>query len=322
MGKTTRKFLAICPGMALGMTLLAGCTQGPDMSGIAGESKRSVKRYDIVQSIATTKNVVVAGTQSGVALVSSDQGKTWVRNPLGQASLVDIAVCGDQGFVAIDHYHKVWNADAEGKNWQAHELKNPQTAIAVTCDPQGGWWVVGANATIAGSKDQGKSWQVTDLGADAQLTTINFIDEKRAVALGEFGMTVVTDDGGATWKNGSKIAGDFYPYAALFKRTGEGWASGIAGTMLATRDGGKTWTKQANNAAAAFYRLFMHDGAPFGVGAGGVIGRLDKDTWRPVQYSDAVPVFLAGGASLPGESAVVLGGPGGLLRIAATAAKK
>ncbi len=321
MGKT-QKILAIWPGLAMGVGLLSACSQGPDMSGIASENKRAVKRYDIVQAIALNKNVVVAGTQSGVALVSTDLGKNWTRNQLGQTSLVDIAVCGDQSFVAIDHYHKVWSADADGKNWQAHDLKDPQTPIAVTCDPKGGWWVVGSNATIAGSQDQGKSWQVTDLGADAQLTTISFTDEKHAVALGEFGMTVFSDDGGATWTRGAKIAGDFYPYAALFKNGSEGWASGIAGTMLATRDGGKTWTKQANTALAAFYRLFMHDGVPFGVGASGVIGRLEKDTWRAVQYSDAVPVFLAGGASLPGQSAVLLGGPGGLLRTAATAAKK
>lgn len=321
MGKT-KKILAIWPGLAVGASLLAGCSQGPDMSGIAAENKRSVKRYDIVQAIAVNKNVVVAGTQSGVALVSGDQGKRWERTVLGQSSLVDIAVCGDQSFVAIDHYHKVWNADAEGRNWQSHELKDPQTPIAVTCDPQGGWWVVGTNSTIAGSKDQGKTWQVTDLGADAQLTTISFTDAQHAVALGEFGMTVFSDDGGASWKRGAKIAGDFYPYAALFKNNQEGWASGIAGTMLATRDGGKTWTKQANTAPAAFYRLFLHEGVPFGVGSGGVVGRLDKDTWRPVQYSDAVPVFLAGGASLPGQSAVAIGGPGGLLRTAATAAKK
>ena len=308
----------VLTGLVVGAGLLAGCSQGPDMSGVASESQRAVRRYDNIQAIAANDKVVVAGTQSGVALVSADQAKTWVRHPLGPTSLVDVTVCSKAGFVAIDHYHKVWFADAEGKNWQSVALDKPQTPIAVACDKQGGWWVVGTNATIAGSKDQGKTWAVTDLGEDAQLTTIQFADDKHAVVLGEFGMVLHSDDGGATWKPGNKIKGDFYPYAALFKNAQEGWVSGIAGQILATRDGGKTWVKQNNAAQAAMYRLFMHEGVPHGVGATGVVARLDKDTWRTVPYTDAVPVFLGGGASLPGQSALVVGGPGGLLRAVGT----
>ena len=62
----------------------------------------------------------------------------------------------------------------------------------------------------------------------------------------------------------------------------------------------------------------MHDGVPYGVGSGGVIARLDGDSWRAVPYPDAVPVFLGSGASLPGQSAIVIGGPGGLLRAVST----
>ena len=36
----------------LGVGLLAGCTQAPDMAGIEKERQRSVQRYDIVQAIA------------------------------------------------------------------------------------------------------------------------------------------------------------------------------------------------------------------------------------------------------------------------------
>lgn len=298
------------------------CTPTPDLSGIARERQRAVQRYDISQAIASNGKVVVVGTQSGAVLVSNDQGKTWVRNALGHTSLVDMTVCGDKGFLAIDHYHKVWSADAEGKNWQSAPLEMPRTPLVVTCDRQGGWWVAGINAVISGSADGGKTWTTTDLGTDAQITTLQFLDDKNAIALGEFGLTVTTDDGGTTWKKGPKIAGDFYPYAALFASRNEGWVSGLAGQMLHTSDGGKTWSKQDNAAQATLNRLFMHDGVPFGVGAGGVIARLDGNSWRAVPYTDAVPVFLGGGASLPGQSAIVIGGPGGLLRSVSTLAKQ
>ncbi|WP_226404601.1 WD40/YVTN/BNR-like repeat-containing protein [Ferribacterium limneticum] len=292
------------------------------MSGIAAERERSVHRYDISQAMAANGKVIVVGTQSGVVLTSEDQGKSWKRTPLGDTSLVDMTVCGDQGFVAIDHYHKVWSADAEGKNWKSLPLEMPRTPLAVTCDKQGGWWVVGVNSVIAGSADQGKTWKTTDLGEDTQITTIQFLDEKNGIALGEFGLTVMTDDGGATWKKGPKMPGEFYAYAALFSSRSEGWVSGLAGQVLHTTDGGKSWVKQANTTQATLNRLFMHEGQPFGVGAGGVIARLEGDSWRAVPYTDPVPVFLGGGASLPGQSAIVIGGPGGLLRAVSTHAKQ
>lgn len=302
--------------------LLAGCTQGPDMSGIQAERTRPVKRYDISQSIAANGEVVVVGTQTGSILRSTDLGVSWSRIALGRASLVDISVCPDKSFVAIDHYRQVWFAGPDGANWQSVKLERPRTPLAVTCDPQGGWWVAGINSVIAGSRDQGKSWQVTDFGEDAQLTTIQFIDADDGVALGEFGMQLWTHDGGSTWQKGSALPDEFYPYAALFLDRDHAWAAGIAGQMLQTRDGGKTWQKQKNETQASLNRLFMHEGTPYGVGNGGVIARLVGESWRNVPYPDPQPMFLGGAAALPGQSALIVGGPGGLLRTVSTANNK
>ncbi len=302
------------------LSVLSACSQSPDMTGIAAERERAVQRFDISQSIASNGKAVVVGTQSGVALVSVDQGKTWARKLLGNTSLVDMSVCGDKGFVAVDHYHKVWSADVEGNNWQAASLQIPRTPLAVTCDRRGNWWVVGTNAAIAVSTDGGKSWKTTDLAEDKQITTIQFVDDKHGIALGEFGLTVFTEDGGSTWKKGTKIPGDFYPLASLFANNREGWVSGLAGQILHTTDGGKTWHAQENTTHATLNRLFMNGGIPFGVGAGGVIAQLKGNSWYDVPYTDAVPVFLGGGASLPGQSAIVIGGPGGLLRTVPTLA--
>lgn len=302
--------------------LLGACTQAADMSSIDRERQKAVQRFDISQAIASNGKVVVAGTQSGAALISKDQGRTWARTQLGAASIVDVAACGSGEFVAIDHYHKLWSSDASATNWRAAALTAPKTPLAVTCDKRGGWWVSGIRAVIAGTSDKGATWKVTDLGEDAQITAIQFLDEKRGVAAGEFGLTAYTDDGGATWAKGERIPGEFYPYAILFVSRDEGWVSGIAGQILHTTDGGKTWKKQVNAAQASLYRLFLHQGVPYGVGGGGVVARLDQEVWRSVPYPDSVPVFLGAAASLPGQSAVVIGGPGGLLRPVSTIAKQ
>jgi photosystem II stability/assembly factor-like uncharacterized protein len=294
------------------------------MSAIQAERGKSLQRYDIVQSLSANEKVLVGSTQSGAVLVSSDQGKTWARQVLGPVSIIGLSTCPDGSFVGIDFNHKIWMSDAEAKTWKSVVLDKPRTPLALSCDGQGRWWVAGSGARIAVSADHGANWTVTDLNEDTQLTTIQLIDERRGIALGEFGTVVTSADGGVSWKKQTKIANDFYPYAALFKDAKEGYASGLAGQILHTKDGGLTWNKQDNATGAALYRLFLHHGQPYGVGAGGIVARLDGDTWRTMPYPDAVPVFLGSGAALPdtanSAASIAIGGPGGLVRVLGTQA--
>ena len=283
------------------------------------EKAKAVKRYDVVQALVGNGEVVVGGSQAGAVLVAAEGGGEWRRIALGGASLTGLAVCPDGSFVGIDFNHKVWSGDRQGQAWRSAELDKPRVPLAVTCDGRGRWWVVGSGARIAVSADRGGSWTVTDLREDAQFTSVQFVDDQHGVVLGEFGHVVVSDDGGASWRQLSQIPGEFYPYAALFLDRNEGFASGIAGQILRTVDGGRTWTRMDNTSGAALYRLFLHEGQVHGVGAGGVIARLEQGQWRSVPYPDAVPAFLGSAASVAGG--IVIGGPGGLRRVPLAADK-
>ena len=299
---------------------LCACTQAPDMSAIDREHLKQVQRYDIVQALASNDKVVVAGTQSSAVLVSTDSGKSWSRRTLGPVSMIGMAACPDGSFVGIDFNHKLWSADAQGAGWKSVLLDKPRTPLAVTCDNKSQWWVVGSGSKIVKSADRGANWQVTDFGEDAQFTTVQFVDEAYGVAMGEFGLVAITQDGGATWKKTAKIPADFYPYAALFLDRKEGYASGIAGQILHTTDGAITWAKVANQTNAPLYQLFLHGGKPYGVGAAGVVARLDGGAFRFMPYPDAAPVFLGAGVSLKAQQAIAIGGPGGLVRVISTQA--
>ena len=299
---------------------LAGCTAQADLSAVAAEAARPVQRYDMTQALATNGKVVVAGTQSGAVLVSSDNGRSWKREALGGSSLIGIATCPDGRFVAVDFYRKVWSGDAGGTGWKSVPLDKPRTPLAINCDGKGRWWVAGTGATLAVSADAGASWTVTDMGEDAQLTSIQMVDDKVGFTAGEFGLVATTTDGGGTWTRLPPMPDEFYPYATLFTSPTEGWASGIAGQILHTRDGGRSWARQSNTSRVPLYRLFVHEGVPHGAGAGGSVARLEGDAWRSVAYPDAVPVFLSAAVSLPDQHAIVAGGPGGLLRVIGTQA--
>jgi photosystem II stability/assembly factor-like uncharacterized protein len=297
--------------------LLAACSAGVDMSQVQAEAQKPVKRYEIIQAMASNGDLVVGGTQAGGIVSTTGSGKEWQREDLGPVSIIGMATCPDGSFVAIDFYHKVWSAPKTGKGWKSTPLEKPRVPLAVSCDSAGRWWVVGSGAKIAHSVDQGKIWAVNALDEDVQFTTVQMVNDKFGVVMGEFGMVVTTNDGGATWTKQAPIANEFYPYAALFTSTTEGWTSGLAGQILHTRDGARTWTKDENTTGAALYRLFVHEGKPYGVGANGIVARYDGKAWVSVAYADAIPVFLGAGAPV-NERQLAIGGPGGLARVVTT----
>lgn len=312
--RRSRRTTATVLGAAFtAFAVLSGCAREPAAPASA-DADQPTRRYDVIQAIASHRNTVVAGTQTGAVIVSEDGGAQWRRTDLGHASLLDIAACAHGSFIAIDYYHRLWFSDAGALRWQSVPLTQPETPIAVACDPSGGWWVSGVRSVISTSSDRGAHWQVKDFGKDIQLTGLQFIDAQRAIVVGEFGFTACSNDGGHQWPAGPRLPGEFYPYAVRFTSPNDGWVSGIAGQMLHTTDGGRTWYKQANPSGEALYRLFTVGGIPHGVGNGGALLHLDGGEWRSVSYPDAVPVFLGGGAPLADENAIVIGGPGGLLR--------
>lgn len=298
--------------------LLGACTEAQDLRTTDAERAKPIKRYDISQSLAANGTVVVAGTQSGAVVVSADQGKTWSREVLGPVSMIGLAACPDGSFVGIDFNHKVWSADARGTGWKSIALEKPRIPLTIVCDAKAQWHIGGSRAIIARSADRGASWQVTDMGEDAQFTALDMVDAQVGIALGEFGLVATTEDGGDTWKKGAPIGGEFYPYSTVFMNRKEGYASGIAGTILRTQDGGNTWNKIENAAQAPLYRLFLHEGKPYGVGGGGIVARLEGNAFQPMPYPDVAPVFLGAGAALPGQAAIAIGGPGGLVRVIST----
>lgn len=318
--RCARTALNVALMACLALAGLTGCQSAADLSAVNAEAARPVQRYDITQALAANGRTVVAGTQSGAVLVSADQGRSWQHQMLAGASLVGLAACPDGSFVGVDFFHKVWRADAAGTQWSAVPLDKPRTPLAVSCDAQGRWWVAGTAATLAVSADRGATWQVSELAEDAQLTGVQMVDARFGIATGEFGLIAVTTDGGATWSRRGKMPDEFYPYASLFVSPAEGWVSGLAGQILHTTDGGLSWTRQPNASQMPLYRLFLHEGIPYGVGAGGTVARLDGGQWQPVAYPDPLPVFLGAAASLPEQHALVIGGPGGLLRVIGTQA--
>jgi photosystem II stability/assembly factor-like uncharacterized protein len=290
---------------------MTGCTQAPNLTVVEAERAKPVLRFDTFQSAANNGKVLVVGSADGALVTSTDRGATWRRQQLpSPASIIALTQCPDGSFAGLDFYRKVWIGDASGEQWASRDIKTANNVLALACDAGNRLWVVGSRTSIQSSADKGASWQVIDLGEDAILTTVQFLDAKRGVITGEFGILVTTVDGGATWQQQARIPGDFYPYSAAFTDTRHGWVSGLAGVILYTGDGGKTWTKQANQTGAPMYGLVKAGEEIYGLGAGGLMVILRGNEWLRFNHGKAVPAYLVAGVAIDAQSLLVTGAAG------------
>ncbi|WP_020655779.1 WD40/YVTN/BNR-like repeat-containing protein [Massilia niastensis] len=84
---------------------------------------------------------------------------------------------------------------------------------------------------------------------------------QRIVAAGERGIVVLSDDGGASWRQARQVPVSTTLTALSFAGAGLGWAVGHGGVILHTRDGGDTWTRQTDGAGLAQGALHAADQA-------------------------------------------------------------
>ncbi|MBP0593285.1 glycosyl hydrolase [Paraburkholderia sp. LEh10] len=129
--------------------------------------------------------------------------------------------------------------------------------------------------------------QTTGFAATTQLGAIARAGS-RLVAVGVRGLIVLSDDGGATWRQvPSPVGSDLV--AVRFVSASLGWASGHDGVILATTDGGEHWVKQFDGRAAAdLLKAHFTSRAASGDAAA---TRLLKETMLNYQNGPAIPIL-------------------------------
>jgi photosystem II stability/assembly factor-like uncharacterized protein len=110
---------------------------------------------------------------------------------------------------------------------------------------------------------------------------------KRLVAVGQQGVIVVSDDGGANWKQVPSPASVMLTRVRFFNDK-LGWAVGYDGTILHTADGGQSWTLQHSNpeARVLYDVLFLDPQNGIAAGAYGAFYRTADGgkTWEQQSF--------------------------------------
>lgn len=150
---------------------------------------------------------VFAGRRGSLILWGGNEVGENQQLTIGRATIRDIHLDADgTGWLAGEQALLLRTTNA-GVGWGTppkrlpSELRDVVDFLAVT---QRGErvWVAGKPGTIIWhSPDAGRSWQRQFTGESTPLRAIRFRDDQHGVAIGDMGLILTTDNGGATWKN-------------------------------------------------------------------------------------------------------------------------
>jgi photosystem II stability/assembly factor-like uncharacterized protein len=318
LGRFTLRVLQIrnyC-ALAVAVVFLLGCEAPLNLSGVDQELAKPIHRYDQFQASARNDQQMVVVGDAGTVLVSEDNGQNWQRQKLAESpSLIDVALCADGHYVALDTMRRVWLSDLSATDWQARPIETMEAVMALTCDGQNRIWVVAGFSTILSSADGGGSWNEDSFGDDAQLTSVQFIDNNTAYITGEFGTVLKSGNGGASWDRATDLPGEFYPQAAHFIDTERGWVVGLNGAILHTADGGESWQNQDSGVNLPLYGITGSGETLYAVGENGIVLRYTAGSWQKLPHKNNILSYLRA-ASVDGDSLLVAGGSGVLFTLA------
>jgi photosystem II stability/assembly factor-like uncharacterized protein len=225
---------------------------------------------------------------------------------------------------------RVYRTKDGGKTWLLYRVSGDRRPFfAISCLDSGHVWISTTHARIFHTADDGATWQEQKAPGDRNLLNVAFANEKRGVAVGDFGLLVQTEDGGATWQEIALpedlklpetamemgvFPSDILLYGVSFADETTAWIAGEFGSILKTQDGGKTWTQQTSGVEGTLFGIHFSDlNRGIAVGIDSVILATEDGgaTWRPVQSPFQERAFYD--VRVSGSTGWIVGGQGTLL---------
>ena len=235
----------------------------------------------------------------GTILHSTDRGKTWEiqASPMRQALFTVRFVSPLNGWIS-GSYGTLLRTDDGGKNWHAQPLNIAEHLFASHWLDESHGWLAGSRGMTIRTSDGGRSWSKNVVPGDFTFNAVTFTSASRGWLAGEFGVIFQSSDSGKSWvKQKSPAEVSFASgasqnlFALLFTAPGNGYAFGLDGLVLNTKDGSR-WdiVRQPENSHTvnATHHLFAADefnGRIWAVGERGTLLQSDVDNanWRQAE---------------------------------------
>ena len=100
---------------------------------------------------------------------------------------------GERGHVVLSQ---------DGKNWRQAQFVPVQATLTSVAAADGHMWAVGHDATIIHSHDGGETWDLQWFEPELEqpFLDVHFFDRMNGLAIGAYGIYLVTDNGGEDWQ--------------------------------------------------------------------------------------------------------------------------
>ena len=245
--------------------------------------------------------------------------------PLADASLLLDVVNNGKRLVAVgDRGHVLLSAD--GNEWAQTEVpvRAALTAVAFADGGEAGW-AVGHDATIIRTTDGGHSWVLQHFDPELERPFLDLLvlDADRAIAVGAYGLMMVTADGGQTWNEADAPAireeeVHFNSIARL--NDGTLFIAGELGMLAFSTDEGATWVRLESPYESSYFGA-LPDGergvVVFGLRGtmfrnGDPVNQQAVDAWMPIENDNVATMF--GGSRLE-DGRIALVGLNGVVTV-------
>jgi photosystem II stability/assembly factor-like uncharacterized protein len=235
----------------------------------------------------------------GTILHSADRGKTWQiqASPTRQALFTVRFVSALNGWIT-GSYGTVLRTRDSGTSWHAQPLNIAEHLFASHWLDESHGWLAGSRGIIIQTRDGGLSWNKNVVPGDFTFNAVTFPSASRGWLAGEFGVIFESSDGGKSWvKQKSPVEVSFDSgasqnlFSLLFTAPGNGYAFGLDGLVLNTKDGSR-WNvvRQRENSEGinATHHLFAaaeFNGRIWAIGERGTLlhSEVDNVHWRQAE---------------------------------------
>lgn len=204
-------------------------------------------------AILDTSHFVVAG-ENGSWLATADAGASWQPQDTGARGSWHQLLPQANGLFAVGERGAIF-VDSNGADESAvlvpkvrgidQQLRDAVTLKAAV--------LVAGGDTLLHSDSLGRRWNVLQGAAGMSLQAMTRIDNNTAIAVGEQGVILRTEDGGERWENKTGITVN--SLLAIAASDNVVLAGGGAGTLLRSEDRGRSWRVSVSGTDQALVAL-------------------------------------------------------------------